>query len=436
VGVACSGGRDSLALLHAVAAGAASLGLRVFALHVNHGLQAPADAWQAHVARTCRRWSRQGRPVTFVSRRLDASPPPGASIEAWAREARYAALVAMARANGCPLVLLAHHRGDQAETVLLQALRGSGPAGLAAMGTARDVDGVLFARPWLDHSRSSIEAYARRHRLGWVDDNSNCDPRFDRNRLRREVLPVLEGAFPGAEAALARAARAQAQAADVLAEVAALDLAACRDGDTLGVPAWKALSPGRRAGALRAWLADIGVGRDAALVDRLLEELPAARSGARWPLRADSPPASSTGGLWLYRGRLMWRREGPAATTSRRAPFQPCELRLGEPGLHRVPGLTGQLRVVPATAGGIPWSLLAAVRIVPRRGGEQFQAGEGRPPRALKKQYQAAGVPPWARDAPLVLAADGRLLYAPGLGIDARCRAPDGAPQAVLDWVP
>ena len=145
VAVAVSGGRDSMALLHALARAGRERGVEVWALHVHHGLMAKADDWAAFVERTCKRWS-----VPFAMQRLAGVPARGDSVEAWARAGRYAALVAMAHAAGCDTIALAHHRGDQAETFLLQALRGAGVAGLAAMPARIERDGLIWVRPWLD----------------------------------------------------------------------------------------------------------------------------------------------------------------------------------------------------------------------------------------------------------------------------------------------
>ena len=141
VAVAVSGGRDSTALLHCTVRTAAALGVGVVALHVHHGLMPAADAWLAQVQAQCRRWG-----VAFCSRRLQTHPPRGASVEAWARAERYRALAEMAREAGCSIVLLAHHRRDQAETWLLQALRGGGPAGLSAMPQEAVREGITWAR--------------------------------------------------------------------------------------------------------------------------------------------------------------------------------------------------------------------------------------------------------------------------------------------------
>ncbi|HEX7437194.1 MAG TPA: tRNA lysidine(34) synthetase TilS, partial [Caldimonas sp.] len=140
------------------------LGVAVIALHVHHGLSPNADAWLAHCRARCERWARSGHALRFVVERAVTAPAKGESVEAWARKTRYAALREMALAQGVPLVLLAQHRRDQAETFLLQALRGAGVAGLAGMPRLTERDGITWVRPWLAQPRAAIEAYVRRHR--------------------------------------------------------------------------------------------------------------------------------------------------------------------------------------------------------------------------------------------------------------------------------
>jgi tRNA(Ile)-lysidine synthase len=300
IAVAASGGRDSTALLHATLRAARPLGLQVHALHVQHGLHPQADAWAARVQAQCRRWG-----ARFHLMRLAGRPAAAESVEAWARRERYAALATMAHAVGCDAVLLAQHRRDQAETVLLQLMRGAGARGLAAMPRAAQREGITWLRPWRDRPREAIEAYLRRHRLSWVDDASNDDPRFARNRLRQAVWPALEAAFPGAEAALAFAAMRAADEAAALGELAAQDATTACDGGVLLVRAWLALSPARRALLLRLvverWT---GRGAPETLVRRLLAELPRCPSG-EWP--------APGGVLRLRRGRLAFRAAGPAS---------------------------------------------------------------------------------------------------------------------------
>jgi tRNA(Ile)-lysidine synthase len=208
-------------------------------------------------------------------------------------------------------VLLAHHRLDQAETFLIQALRGGGAAGLAAMPGQVERDGLTWARPWLDRPRTAIDAYLRRHRLRFVDDASNEDQRFARGRLRATLWPVLVSAFPDAETTLARAAARAAQESALLAQAAHVDLAEVQadDDGALSVPHWLALSLARRVNVLRAWLArTLPEPVPETLVRRLADELPACAHG-RWP----------AGSGWLRLRRRLLRFEPGHASPARQS---------------------------------------------------------------------------------------------------------------------
>jgi len=221
-------------------------------------------------------------------------------------------------------------------------------------------------------------------------------------------------------AAARRAARERA----LIDEVAATDLAAVVGPGGLALGRWAALSSARRHEALRAWLAANGaIALSETFLEQLTEALP--RPGpARWPLGAAE--------LRRYRGMLTLA-PAPAAVTPD-MPW-PCDARLGRIGSHEVPGCEARLNVRVTRGSGVPRELLSGSRWVPRPGAMQFQAGPGRPPRSLKKQFQAAGVPAWCRNAPVLLAADGRLLYVPGLGTDARAVTDRGGPRVTLSWL-
>jgi tRNA(Ile)-lysidine synthase len=422
VAVAYSGGRDSTALLHATLVAAADEDVEVLALHVNHGLSPHASAWQRQAQRQCARWARRGLPVVFVAQSLDDRPARGDSVEAWARQARYRALRSMALGHGAGVVLLAHHRRDQAETFLLQALRAAGVAGLAGMPAQVERDGITWVRPWLDVPREQIDAYVRRHRLAHVEDDTNDDPRYARNRLRLAVWPALAQAFPQAEATLADAAEWAQQASACLDEIAAADLATLADETGLDLATWRALSAPRRGNALRAWLrAQMHRPAPASLVARLMDELAVPRS-ARWPVAG--------GVLHAWRGRLrhVATPDAPADETPREA-----TLAIRRAGRYALPGWGGMLHVERVTEGGVPLAWLAHIDLKARAGGERFQAGIGRPARSLKKQFQAAARPAWERDGPL-LYSGGQLVFVPGLGIDARVIGLPGQPQVTLRW--
>lgn len=427
VAVAYSGGRDSSALLHATIAAAVPMGLRVAALHVHHGLSPLADDWLAHCAAQCRRWARRSDLVSFAFVRVAASPERGESVEAWARAQRYRALRELANAQNAPLVLLAQHRSDQAETFLLQALRGAGPAGLAGMPAIVLREGITWARPWLSRPREDIDAYVARHRIKCIEDDSNQDLRYARNRLRLQLWPALVGAFPHAEATLADSAQRAQEALECLSELAMQDMPTVTQPDGLNVMAWLGLSPARRSNVLRAWLKlRSGRAAPASLVTRLMAEL-RPDGTARWHLEDDE--------LRAYRGVL--RKVGSAVKAPVVASTQVPEglLSVSGPGDFKLPGWGGCLQVAPTQESGVPLAWLGRLDLRARAGSERFQFGIARPPRTLKKQYQDRGVPAWEREGPLFFSG-GQLVFVPGLGLDARVLALPGQVQMKLRWVP
>ena len=328
----------------------------------------------------------------------------------------------MAVAGAADLVLLGHHRRDQAETFLLQALRGGGVAALAGMPKSARREGVTWARPWLDLSREAIEAYARAHRLRWIDDDSNDDVRFARNRLRHDVWPALTASFGDAEASLATAARHVAQAAALIDEVAAADVSTIAGDGRLDLVAWRALSIARQRAALRHWLRRVtGVAAPASLVERLMDE--ARVDGTRrWP--------AADGELHSYRGRLGFETSAPVLVDD-----GPRSIDLGRAGMHVLDRWGGAMRVDVVDRGGIDIARAARLAVRARRPGDRFQAGPRRPPRSLKLQFQQAGLSTSDRAGPVL--CDGEtLVFVAGLGIDARAVAAIGDAQVSLTWLP
>lgn len=434
IAVAYSGGRDSTALLHATARAAAALNaqadacLQVLALHIHHGLSRQADAWLQHCEAQCAGWVAAGLPVQLRVHRVTAQPQTGQSIEAWARGERYTALDQLCRASGVHLLLLAHHQRDQAETLLLQALRGAGVAGMAAMPLQQWRDGLCWARPWLGQSRQQIEAYVQAHSLSFVDDDSNGDPRYARNRLRLQVWPGLTQAFPQAEASLAAASTWAQEALALHDEVAQADLAGLVSQDGLNLPALLEFSPARASNALRAWLSAVsGQPARASLVRRLLQEA-AGQEAGQWPC--------ADGVLRLYRGCLAWESALERADSLGSASPR-HEVDLSQPGDYPEAAWGGVWRVQPVSQGGVAPHRLARLLMCARVGGEQFQKAPGCPPRSLKKSYQEAGIPAWRRQGPLLL-TEGTpvLVFAPGLGLDARHWAAPGEAQLSVCWEP
>jgi tRNA(Ile)-lysidine synthase len=266
--VALSGGADSTAMLVACATRWPS---RVHAIHVHHGLQAAAEGFVQHCEVLCQRLN-----VPLVVQRVNATHAAGESPENAARQARYGALVQALQQNwGGQIkdIVLAQHADDQVETLLLALSRGAGLPGLASMPDRAERGGVTYHRPWLDVSGQALRDGLRAAGETWVEDPTNADTRYTRNRIRLDVLPVLARAFPAFRQTFARSARHAAQAQILLTELAEQDLR------TVGYPpvirALQLLSEARQSNVLRHWLTLEGTQASAAQMHALLRQVKA-----------------------------------------------------------------------------------------------------------------------------------------------------------------
>lgn len=243
--IAYSGGLDSTVLLHAMHAAK----LPVHAVHVNHHLQQESDAWQQHCEEVCKSLS---VPITVQHAQIEKVPQK--SLEDSARDARYALLEELLDVNSA--IVTAHHQDDLAETVLLQLLRGAGPAGLAAMPECKKLSSGFHLRPLLRYTRTELQGYASSHNLQWVNDPSNQLNDFDRNYLRNEVMPKLLERWPAAQLTLSRSAILQADALSCLSDLAKIDIQAAKTehSQILDVSALQALSAVRLNNVLRFWI--------------------------------------------------------------------------------------------------------------------------------------------------------------------------------------
>jgi tRNA(Ile)-lysidine synthase len=398
--VALSGGADSAALLAAMAelvsggksgattdwrADFSALPLR--AVHVDHGLQAAAAEFRDACGALCRRLE---VPLTILP--VIVSTRDGASVEAAARDARYAALAGNLRAGEC--LLTAHQREDQAETLLLQALRGAGLPGLSAMPPCRPFGLGWHLRPVLDVAQRELHAFADG---AAVKDPMNDDLRFDRVYLRRRVWPLIDSRWPGAVSALARTARHAAEAEGLLERTAEADLGRLRDGEALSLPGLRALGEAQRINAVRYWLEESGA--EPPSTARLHEAL-------RQLFEADEDhlPAVVWGDCALrrYRDRVFVTAAHPPRLPGTRN----WMVALGA-SVDLGPGL-GALcwAAAPRCGTGIaPDRLPAFVSVRARRGGETLRPAVRAKTQSLQHLCQSYGVLPWLRDAlPLVYA--------------------------------
>lgn len=269
VAVAYSGGADSTALLLAAARRWPG---QVTALHVHHGLQAAGDDFEEHVRLTCERHD-----IALDVAHVQAAPAPGESPEDAARRARYAALASMAMRLGAACVLLGQHADDQAETLMLALSRGAGLPGLSAMAERFERHGVVFGRPLLGVGVKALRDWLVSTGHDFVDDPTNADERFTRNRIRARLLPAWAITFPGFREAMARTARHAAQAQTLLDQLADIDLVMVESPP--GIQALQALPSERQANALRRWLKQsAGVAASEAQMMALLAQIDACRT--------------------------------------------------------------------------------------------------------------------------------------------------------------
>lgn len=390
--VAYSGGPDSSVLLDALAGCRDVLAVPVVAVHVDHALLPQSAAWAAHCRAVC-----AALHVPLEVLRVDVGPHRAAlGVEAAARRARYEAFAALLTPGEC--LLTAHHRDDQAETVLLQLIRGSGPAGLAAMPFVAPLGRGRLARPLLAFDRIELAAYAATRAISYVEDPSNCDLGLGRGFLRARVMPVLHARWPGVAHTLARTARHAADATAIIAERAAEDLVAIA-GTTpwrVSVHALGRLSVPRRRAVLRYWCHERGVPLpDTTRLDELVDQL--ATAGVERAPQVAWPG----GGFRRYRDELRLSPDLPAHDAAARLSWDGATSLLLPAGL-------GVLRLAPG--GPLRRGVLkGGVEVRFRAAGLRCAPAGRKGHHALKQLFQEAGVPPWLRERIPLIFCGGQL---------------------------
>ncbi len=430
VAAALSGGVDSVVLLDLLLKLLPRYRFKLSALHVNHGISPNAFRWE----RFCREFCRV-RGVPFKVFRVKVVKTRGASLEAAAREARYGVLASYP----ADFIVLAQHRDDQAETLLLQLLRGAGVKGLSAMPLVRplapEVSGdlsrfairnPLLLRPLLGVTRNAIEAYAGRRRLEWMEDESNEDTALDRNYLRWRVLPLLAARFPGYREALSRAADHFAEAAELLGDLAAIDGGEGIPGNTLPLAILRGLPKSRAKNLLRHFLAANGVPFPSAVrLEELLRQLRTAGADSKVRIAVgEFDVRCFRGGAYVLRMRAT-------------VPRSFLKRWRGEKRISLDP-LPGVIAFRERKGAGISRDRLAAepVTLRLRRGGERLRPDGRRPRRSLKNLLQESAIPPWERETlPLLFSGD-NLVWAPGIGVDCGYQAQPGEVAVAVAWEP
>ncbi len=431
--IGLSGGVDSVVLLHLLHKLSLRFSWQLSALHVHHGISPNADAWAKFCAELCARHS-----ITLHIEHVDINPLRAHGIEAAARKLRHAAFAE----QSCDFVAVAHHADDQAETLLLQLLRGAGVRGASAMPVlitsdlpacglsrmasssistskrpqfAERTDSVSLIRPLLHCSRREILDYAAAHQLHWIEDESNADDSYPRNFLRHRVLPLLGEKFPAYRDTLARSAQHFAEASGLLDELAQQDAAQTIEGETLAVAALQALSPPRAKNLLRYFLHSRNATTPQAVqLDDMLQQLSRAREDAAvciaygdWQVRRFQGRVYALRALGEFDQNLVLPWHG--------------EAELDWPALHcRV-----MFKQLTQHTQGISLTKLqrAQVTLRLRSGGEALRPQTHASTRTLKNLLQEHHVPPWQRDRLPLLYCGDELVCVPGVAIAAEYQA-------------
>lgn len=427
--VALSGGQDSMVLLDVLARLRETLALPLSAVHVNHGLSPNAPAWAAFCAQQC-----EMRGVALRIERVSVGSTRGRGLEAAARGARYAAFAR----QPVDYLALAHHRQDQAETLLLRLLRGAGVRGLAGMRPVRELTlpepntshRMLLFRPLLEIDKAILQDYAIRHGVQWCTDESNSNTDLDRNFLREEILPRLAVRFPHYAVTFGRAAQNLAQANELIGEFTAFDRGVCESAGRLRLDALRALTPARAANAVRGFVHEhAGVALTAAQTDELMRQLGLAgrehANGAqmefhvggavlrvrRGEVQIETADAENNGASGLL---VPWRSEA----------------------VLELPAPYGSVTFTRERGVGVSAAKLGAAQVTlrSRRGGERLRPALKRPTRTLKNLLQESQMPAWQRKRlPLLFCGD-ELVCVPGLAIAAEFQAQPGEEGIVVVW--
>lgn len=394
--VGLSGGVDSVVLLHLLKQLAPQFSWRLTALHVHHGISRHADEWAQFCADLCKRYE-----IPCIIEHVDITPLRAMGIEAAARQLRHAALAR----QQADFIMLAHHRDDQVETLLLQLLRGAGVRGASAMPLLKKVAGSPpLVRPLLKIERSELEIYAEEHGLSWVEDDSNTDTRYPRNFLRHEILPRLEQHFPAYRATLARSAAHFAEAAMLQDELAMHDALRAIAGDQLNLSTLRNLNLPRAKNLLRYFLQQRGASLpESTRLEEMLRQLLEARNDAhiefawdQWQLRSFRAQAYVLPQLQEPQAfQLVWNGENTVA----------------------LPGSHGVLHFSKVQGQGLSLQKLKQDSLVisPKHGGESIKLDARRPRQTVRNLLQQKHIPPWQRELMPMLYSGGELVCVPGV---------------------
>ncbi len=391
--VAYSGGLDSHVLLHAMAQlRQQNPGLKVQAIHVHHGLSEHAEEWLQHCQNICAQLN-----IPLYCHYLKNKPDKGESVEAWARTERYQ-IFSQHLVEG-DMLLTAHTQDDQAETVLLQLLRGAGPKGLAAMPVSQAFASGFLIRPLLNLTRAQLQEYAQQNHLIWIEDESNEHLRFNRNFLRHQVIPLLRQRWPQFSKSIARSAHNCAEAANALAELAEIDLKEHQAKPALPIKILQDLPQHRQRNAIRHWLSNLNCKLpNSSHMQRIQKDLIQGRRDSR---------AQVSWQDFILRGF----KQNLVLEKKIAKPSLPAEIPWDLTSPLQLPAQLGYLQAEKNEQGGLILNLdTTRLNIRFRQGGERCRPMGKKHSVSLKKLFQQWAIPEWRRSYIPLLFYDNELI--------------------------
>ena len=417
--VAYSGGLDSHVLLHAMVALCEKLNGELHAVHINHALNSDSKKWSEHCKLQC-----SGLGIPFVSVTIDAQHKSGESPESAARKSRYSAFESLLQEGDC--LMTAHHQDDQAETLMLQLMRGGGVHGLSAMPEQRTLKKGVHIRPLLGFKRADLLQYAKDQNLSWIEDPSNVEIDFMRNYLRHEVMPQLRKQWPGSSQTISRSALLCSDASRLIDEVAADDLSAVKTADknVISLEKFVVYSEHRQRNILRYWFVVLGLNQpNMKHIQQIMKNILTASE--------DRNPLVSWSGVEVrrYRGRMY--------AMKKLQPFDSKTEKQWDVDSHvdlEIAG--GMLCAEKAEGQGLDYALCSEgeVTVKFRRGGERCRVAGQVHHTELKKIFQQRAVPPWWRNRIPLIYINNELAAIAGLLVCDEFSVKAGQTGLSLSW--
>lgn len=427
--VAYSGGLDSAALLYLANQYAIKTNIKLFVFHVHHGISPNADDWLIHCQSKCIKLG-----ITFDAKKVNLLTNIDANnnLEETARLKRYQALGDLCRQHKVSLLLTAHHQNDQAETVLLRLLRGSGIKGLSGMATSLYAEKLLgdkniqLARPLLSITRDALASFVHTNAISHIEDESNLNAHYARNALRQKIMPLMEQHFPGFTQCIVRAAEHIQSAQDSIADITQIDFAACHDGTALIISQLKKLPPKRMANILRHWfeLHTLHMPSTARMHEMVTQI-------AR--LNTDSTICITHDGhaVRCYCDRLLLVKQKIFTPTT------PINFQWHGQAYIDFPTFCGRLFFDVSPVGvDKEWLSSQILRIQTHEAGARIKLQKNRPSKTIKHHFQELKTPSWDRaHLPAISTSDNALLYVAQLGLNHNVCSQTSSAHIALRWV-